>query len=315
MKHLAIALLIVSCATSKGERKNEKRNPSDDIQATYSAAVDRLKKDFIEDGWIVSRRDDGSTEHEGDSLIWTGIAMAALSCNDGQIFADRMRQMIEENNGALVRYEPLGEYAGGREISFDGATGLYYGLFQRFKRCEQDLQDWKPTWQKHLSFLKENNYRLHPNSNATVAPQFNSIRDYISYQLGIFAEPPSSWRYRTLEGMAMTWSSAVVESKQPCFRVHLAWLYMSFLDDADVMLESAYDGFCYATENAQMPVIDHWCGRFDITKWVEGFEFNRWEYENQRCASYEKPDGKGLQTPGLDLIFNIAFAYPEVLAD
>ena len=111
----------------------------------------------------------------------------------------------------------------------------------------------------------------------------------------------------------MTGSSAVVESKQPCFRVHLAWLYMAFLNDADVMLESAYNGFCYATEKAGLPIIDHWCERIDIDKWINNFEYNVYEYAHQRCPAWETPDAGSLAVPGLDLIFAISFAYPEVL--
>lgn len=308
-------LLLTACATDSGSRKNEKQDASEFVRTSYHQAVDRFTQNYFEDGWVVSRKQDGSTEHEGDSLIWTGLAMASLSCDSGRFISKRMAKMVADNSGALVRYEPLGEYAGGREISFDGATGLYYGLFNRLRRCPEDTDIWRDVWAEHLAFLVENNYRLHPNVDATVMPQFNSIRDYISFQLGILEDEPASWRYRTLEGMAMTWASAVTESKQPCFRVHLAWLYMSFLDDAGVLLDSAYTGFCYATEPAKLPIVDHWCNRISIEKWAKGFEFNKWEYENQRCPDWETPDAGSLKTPALDLIFNLAFAYPELLND
>jgi hypothetical protein len=313
VKNILIILILAACATNGGDRKNEKRNPSDDIQAAYSQAVDRLKNDFSENGWIVSRHQDGNTEHEGDSLIWTGLAMASLPCADGEMFSRRMARMIDENDGAMVRYEPLGEYAGGREISFDGATGLYFGIFQRIRQCPDEAQIWKATWQNHLTYLEENNWKLHPNADALVAPPFNVIRDYISYQLGLTDDIPSGVRLRSLEAAALTWSSAVIESKSSCFRVHLAFLYMLFLDDADLMLETAYDGFCYATEEADIPAIDHWCDRKNIDDWIKTFEYDLYEYRHQRCGGWEKPDGKSLKTPGLDLIFGIQLAYPEVL--
>jgi len=313
IKILLILLAIVACKTGEG-RKSEKTDPPVSVSDTYATAVDRLETDHLEDGWIVSRYQDGKPEHQGDALIWTGLALAALSCDRGAEIEDRMIRMLTDNGGSMVRYEPLGEYAGGREITFDGATGLYYGIFNRLKACGTH-DKWRKAWALHLDALDKNNYVLHPNTTAIVPPQFNTIRDYISFMMGVEKEP-GDIRYRALEAQAMTWASATVEAREPCFRVHLAFLYMSFVEDAGKMLESAHEGFCYATEHANLPIIDHWCARINIDDWIKEFEYNVWENRMQRCYAdgWEQPDGRpGLDTPALDLIFTIAFAYPEIL--
>lgn len=311
---LALLVLTFACATKGEVRQNEKKDPPAFVLDAYDKAANRLTPTFVQDGWIISRYTDGSTEHEGDSLIWTGLAMAALSCDRGAVFENRMIRMISENQGALVRYEPLGEYANGREVTFDGATGLYYGVFQRLRRCSTE-DKWREVWKKHIDYLAENDYVLHPNVNSVVMPQFNAMRDYVTFQLGL-GDEPEDWRYRALEAEANVWSSVVVESRQPCFRVHLAWLHLSFLEDSNNLLRSAAWGFCVATDEANVPLYDHWCGRRDIDEWVDEFEFDQWEYRHQRCHGddWETPDGRpNLRTPGLDLLFAIAFVYPEVL--
>lgn len=305
--------MFAGCQTGDG-RENEKNNPALSISDTYDAAVDRFTSNHLQDNWVVSRYKDGKEEHLGDSLIWTGIAMASLSCDVGAPLEDRMIKMMVDNNGALVRYEPLGEYANGNEVTFDGATGLYYGIFQRLRRCDTHLK-WGTPWMKHLEYLEANNYVLHPNVTAIVAPQFNSIRDYITSMLDQ-GDQPSDIRYRALEAEALTWSSLNIEDHRPCFPVHLSFLYLSFLEDSGNLLATAHEGFCYATANANLPIIDHWCGRIDIDDWVDDFKYNEWEYRHQRCAAedWESPDGwENLETPALDLLFGISFVYPEVL--
>lgn len=309
-------LLVIACASTGGERSNEKKSPSADIQAAYIEAVNRLTPLFVQNGWIVSRYEDGAPEHQGDSLIWTGLAMAALPCSIGDQFENRMIEMINDNDGALVRFEPLGEYANGREVTLDGATGLYYGVFQRLRNCKSH-EKWKAVWKKHVEYLEANDWVLHPNVTSTVIPEFNSIRDYISHELGL-GEPVDGYRYRTLEAMALGWTTATIESRSPCFRVHLSWLYLSFLEDSGNLLHSAHWGFCNATVEANVPLYDHWCGRRDIDKWVAEFVYDQWEMRNQRCHApdWETPDGRpNLMTPAIDLLFNISFAYPEVLND
>ena len=312
--YIIIFISALSCASSGSDRNEKRSDTPDDLQAIYDKAVDRLTTDYLEDNWVVSRDQDGSTEHEGDSLLWTGLAMASLSCEKGDAIENRMIQMFNSNSGAMVRYEPLGEYANGREITFDGATGLYYGVYQRLRNCNTH-DKWRDTWKQHTEYLKDNDYVLHPNVTATVLPQFNAIRDYISYMLDQ-GEEPSKARYRGLEAQAITWSSINIEARKPCFPVHLSFLYLSFLEDSDNLLAASHEAFCYATEEANLPIIDHWCARRDIIDCVENeFQYNQWEYRQQRCSAdnWETPDGNGLATPAIDLIFSIWFAYPEVV--
>lgn len=305
-------LLFSSCSTV--DERAKPKEPTDKIRATYLEAVDRLFASHLENNWVVSRYLDGDTEHEGDSLLWTGIAMASLPCELGDVIEDAMAATIRRNGGALVRYEPLGEYANGREITFDGATGLYFGIFNRLENCgDTAMARWRNVWGLHLDYLQRNDWRFHANADASMPPGFNVLRDYISHILGLGDKPVGS-RIRLLESEAAAWSVSVIESGKPCYPAHLSFLYMLFLEKSGDLLKGAADTFCYATEEASMPWIDHWCGRKDISKWVSVFEYDKWEYRHQRCGSHETPDGKPrLMTPALDLIAALAYAYPKLL--
>jgi hypothetical protein len=307
---IALLLLLFSC--THGNTKSKPEKPNDEIKAVYDIAVTRLLGNHLEDGWVVSRYEDGRLEHVGDSLIWSGIALAALPCDKGDAIELALTDMILMNEGGLTRFEPLPEeYLNGREISFDGAVGLYYGFLHRLTHCLGSRERLLPIIKSHLAYLRANSWLLNRNANATYTIGFSVLRDLLLHKAGL-GEKPQPSEFRTAEGLANIWSSGVIEAGQPCFRVHLAFLHLLAFESTGDLLEGARDTFCYATEEADIPLIDHWCGRKEIRKWADTYIYNEWEYRQQRCGKYETPDGRhGLDTPGLDLAFALAYAYPE----
>lgn len=302
MKILLIFLVLIGCTHQKPDPSEPGENF--DPKPLYDYYVDRLD-DFQEDGWIVSRKEDGSPEHQGDSLLWTGLAIGSLPCDEASDYAERMQDMIKENGGALVRFQPLGEYENGREISFDGATGLYYGILSHLLACNS-VGDWDLVWPIHTDYLSRNYGYLHPNVRVAVEPEFTVLPDMISHLLGRRGRPDSD-RIRALEAEATAWVYAVKVAKEPCFRIHLSWLYMKALEKTKELSARGKHLWCVASEGTDIPLVDHWCGRYPISDWK--FTENEWEYRHQRCGGWETPDGDGIKTPGLDLIIS----YKEVL--
>jgi hypothetical protein len=286
--------LCISCQPT--EDIEEPVAPDDfDGQASYDAAVSRLMA-FERDGWIVSLKD-GQPEHQGDSLLWTGIALGVLPCDKAEIFADALRSMLVDNSGYLVRYMPLPEeYMGGREVSFDGATGFYYGLAANLVRCGS-ADSWRDYWSLHNRRLPI----LHPNTpGVDVVPEFTVLQDYISHLLGQRGKPHKD-RVRILEKEIELWARAVVLQRASCYRIHLGWLYLRSMESLNVLSAKGKYKFCDATDGVGIPLIDHWCGRSHIAEW--NYVENDWEYRHQRCGAWETPDGKpGLETPGLDAV-------------
>lgn len=301
---ILLVILFISCA-----HDDESKPAKDDFDPNplYEHYVDRLMSDHLTDkGWIVSWTQDGQTEHEGEGLLWNGIALGTLPCDKAAFFSEQLRDMINRNTGALVRFEPLGEYANGREITFDGATGLYFGIVAYLVRCSDDLDKWAATWGLHDAYVQRNYGYLNVNTTIAIEPQFTVLPDLIGHMLGLRGEP-SSDRIRALELQVSTWAYLVKSAKEPCFRIHLGWLYLRALEHAGELSLSGRERFCRNTHGTDIPLIDHWCERQHISHWE--FKKNEWEHRHQRCGKWERPDGKGYRTPALDLIQ----AYSEVL--
>jgi len=293
MAVLLVLFLVLHCVGCT----NAKRDEPLDLSAKYTEVADRLPE-FTENGWIVSRNLEDGTEHEGDSLLWTALAMAALDCERAKPYAAHLADMITRNDGALVRYEPLGEYANGREISFDGATGLYYGILDNIVRCNAH-DFWGHPWSKHVEAVDRNKGRLHPNVEAFVGPEFTVLPHYIGFLLGRRSEPHGD-RIRILEAQVSAWAVGVISTKAACFRLHLGWLYLDSLQTMDALGGAGKASYCGGTTDAQIPLLDHWCGRRDMSDWFEDFKYDEWEMRWQRCGGWETPDGNGYRTPAID---------------
>jgi hypothetical protein len=302
VQFLLTLLFLVSCGSGK---QPEKEIPSLAIRAKYSVAVKRLADKFLEGGWVVARDINGNPEHVGEGLLWTGLWLAAAPCDDSALSDQMLREVIAALDGALVRYLPLGEYEGGREVTLDGALGLYRGVAERIERCGGGTL-WAPVIAAHLKYIEEHDQKFNANSKATLDREFTYVLDLLGYRLGVRGKP-STDRLRLLGGQVSAWAAAVVANKAAAYRVHLGFLT---LDSAEVMGEKVdWFSFCAASNGVDIPLIDNKCGRGDLKGWIEQFRFNEWEYRHQRSGKWEQPDGHGDETPGLDLITAIRAAY------
>lgn len=302
--------LLASCSHSNG---SDPKEPTEEIKTTYNMTVDRFLLNHLENGWVVSRYKNGEVEHEGDSLLWSGIALASLPCSKADPVENALIAMLDKNNGGLTRYEPLpDEYKNGREISFDGAVGFYFGVLSRIANCDSSKIRWVTSFKKHLDFLRDNDWHLNSASSEAYVPGFTALRDMVTFKLGL-GDKPSDQALRALESLANVWSSGVIESRSPCFRVHLSLLHLLGLELSGDLLGSSKDTFCYATEEVGIPFIDYWCGRITSDQVYNKFQFNKYEYQYQRC-NYESEDvAPDLETPALDLLFALSYMYPDLL--
>jgi len=311
LKNLSLILILtlsnlVACEKIFPKEKRE-RDPT--ISEIYNQAIDRLQG-MSENGWIVSRWDDGSTEHEGEALLWNGTLIANSSCEDSRPQFDRIMQTIEDRDGQLVRYTPLGEYENGRGLTNDGEFGLYYGMAGRIARCPDDRPRIREAWQRRQAYLDRNSGELYPGSGIRLVPGFSILVDIIEYSLDLRTRPTKD-RQRLLETEVIAWAAAVKIKKASCYRVNLSLIILESFEllGFPITNEGKYQ-FCAVTDGMDLPTVDHWCGRRHIADYVENFSYDEWEYRHQRCGAWETPDGKeGLETPGLDLIVAIWMGY------
>lgn len=302
---LALLTALLGC---KAHDKIDPLPRDETAEENYYGAYTRLLE-FREGGWIVSRRPDGRPQHVGDSLLWTGLAMAAVPCDAGDELERHLIEVIHRLDGGLVRYEPLGEYAGGREASLDGALGLYRGAAERIVACGRG-EAWGEALRTHLSFLERSGGRLHLGTTATLE-LFSALPEVVCHRSGDSRCHDTGIRNRrAMERAVGAWAWAVNAAKAAAFRVHLGWLVLTTLERTghDINPDNR-NAYCAATRGMGIAIVDHWCGRDGLKAWLDAFEFDRWEYAFQRAPAWESPDGDGDETPGLDYVLAIKEAY------
>lgn len=300
----------------KADDKIEAISPTASDRATYQMLSKRLVNDFTHGGFgVVSRKPDGQPEHLGEALIWGGTALWAIPCDDGRGLSASLASMIDDLEGAMIRVDPLGEYAGGREVTFDGAIGALLGIARRAVDCgEAEL--WQRPMFKMIKFQSEHGERLHPNVRAMMVGEFRYVRDLIAHRIGVRDLEPSSDRLRELEKIVSGWALAVQASHQTgkgsdaCYRVNLGLTGLLAVETLGKSISSeGRDALCQNSKGMDIPTVDHWCGRKPISNYLASYQTDLWEYRHQRCGSWESPDGDGNASHQLDRLVAFVFAH------
>lgn len=325
MTHLrAIAMCVVLAACAKADPRPDPIPAPEEIVGLRDYAVMRLLKDFVNPyGFIVSRprgwRDlpDGALDSKGnpanedrrgEGLIWAGVALASLPCADGDWIEQKMVGHILGESGALIRIWPLGEYEYGREVTLDGALGLYLGVAHRITKCGK-ADVWRDAMEAHKDYREESQGGLHPNSDARLDLGFDYPLELALHKLGLRSHPHRDVLH-LLETTVSSWAWGVKRARAACYRVNLGLIALETVEALGGKIsDRGRNAFCAATDGMDIPTVDHWCGRGDLAGWVHAFDFDVWEMRHQRCGAWETPDANGLETPGLDLLRAIALAY------
>lgn len=272
----AIIFALVVTACGKADPERPPAVPSDHVAALVEEAETRILSMSDPVGWVVSRWvEDGRVEHTGDSVLFTGIALGASSCETGDVHEAALLAMLQETGGTVYRHPSQRE----RQPSLDSHLGLWWGISERVERCPASRDKWASAMAHHKPL--------------NVPGVFDVVLDALFHKLGL-APAPSSGSLRDLEVVMAGWAHLVVATRSAGYRIHLGLLALETAG-------AGRDAFCGATEGAGLLTVDHFCGRDDLQAFVSGFEWNQYEYRFQR-AHWESPDGKeGLDTPGLDL--------------
>lgn len=250
---------------------------------TFDEVADRVIG-MMDNGWVVSRWDGTQEAYgQGDSLIFTGIALGVLDCARAKAPEDALLKMLTENHGALERHPSLPN-----DWSLDGALGLYYGISTHVKKCPGSVESWRAVWPEHMAAV-------------TLPPYFWAVQHQVAADLGLEAQPTAEDR-GALGAELAGWGLAVVSQRAAAYRLHLAFLAFSVVD-----APKGKDNFCQAVAEAKMPLLEHFCGRSGLSDWVAAFQYDVWQYAHQRSPVWEgTPDGRpGLHQPGLDYLIAV----------
>jgi len=299
------AITILSCQKPKEKDPEKYLLPPSNVseyEGKYKEIKERLFDRFLSDGYVISRLND-TPYHLGDSLLWTGILLASLDCEEVEKSFNGLTRSLDEHDGFFVRFLPLpAEYVGGREVSWDGEVGAMFGWASLWRRCPSFHSQLREYWEKHKNSV-ENANELYPDTDARLVSGFRVPFDSISNKLG-FNSNVSNIRMATLGFIMDRWTKLIVATKASCYRIHLMTITALTQDLIDRPIPSLWKNrFCNNTNGLGLELTDLYCNRSNFKEFFEEFEYNRWEYKHQRCRQWETPDSKeGLETPAIDYL-------------
>lgn len=269
------------------------QTPSELATIKRAHAAARLPN-FLDRGFVVSRLN-GEAKHQGDSLLFSGLAMYALTREEGQPIADAMLKMLEDLDGGVYRHPDLKD----AEPSLDGLLGLYRGIIKRINFYGEAA-----TWAK---------YMVHHNSRvaASLPAEFNLVADTLAFKLGL-REEPDMRRLHTLAVEVTEWARIVIGAKRACYRVHLGLLALQNMEEMGYPVrDDDRAAFAAVTQGAKLVTVDNYAGRPGLEDFLTNFAYNTWQFFPQRCPSWEKNDGDGMEHPAVDFLVGYSDLYGE----
>lgn len=266
---------------------------------------DRLNRDFLEGGYVVSRAPDGSVEHVGDSALWSAIAMGSMDCAASQHIEDALVDSVHKNGGRWIRFEPLPANYVGNETSRDMEVGATFGFAMRSLNCPRSYNRLKNAWKAHRDFVLDHGGKLHEGSNwnFVMTPGFRFVWDLVSHHFGLNSKPSSS-DVRLFESAIVAGVKGITARKDSCYPIHLSTLQAITADKLGMsIIELAKREFCSDTRGLGLPLTDWFCGRGGVEDYLKNFKTDEWEYRHQRCTTWESPDvDPGERTPATDFL-------------
>jgi hypothetical protein len=254
-----------------------------------ASLVDRQGQFLGEGGMIIGWNHDRDRPYgEGDSLLFTGIAMATLGCDYSNSLFPAWEKMISQY-GTFVRYLPLGNYEKDNPASLDGWLGVAYGFVVSSKECPGLKNKLSSVWSRAVSKLSKTRPYLYKKTDRwTMDPVIFGLMVLVDDYLK--GKKQSSWRAPALVAYANSWTKATVLAKHHCFRIHLATLIFLTLEEMGYKTSKIL--YCKASKSADIPLSDFICKNPRYLDFLKNYKPNEWEYRHQRCGSWEKPDGK-----------------------
>lgn len=303
MKLLTAFLFFVACHRALPE-PSPIADPPQSVAAQWQTAQARLSA-FAPGGFVVSLAPDQTPKNQGDSLIWTGVALASMDCKHGAPLSAALQKMVQTLNGGLWRHPTIPA-----DVSLDGALGFYLGVAHRISACSEG-DAWKPYLTLHHAIAP----MLNAEAGVKLEEPYPAVQDAVLHLVGL-ADYPDAIRIGALADASVAFAKAPGEAhttgigSDACYRAHLALLTLQIIEATGGKVPAAArDGFCAATAKYDLPTADHYCGRGDLAGWDAGFVHDQWQYRHQRCPAWESPDGDGDTQPGVDLLRGLVDAY------
>lgn len=281
MLKFLLIFLLVSC----GAKKDDKKLSADpDLAKKRSELLVRFEN-YLDEGWVIGKVN-GKKDKLGDSLIWTGLALAGLECDRAKWVLEKLTEESQARGGGLPRHYSFPKVTN----TIDGYVGLHYGLVRYAKKCK-DLKNasklYDLTRDSYRELLTESLYYVIDRGDAYFRKDVAAI---------------STTNGEALFDTAITgWAVGIVSAKQACYKLHLASLMAAFVEETGAGVNSK--AFCEASKKADLPFTDAYCGRRNAAKeFLINFKYDQWENRNQRCPAWESEDNANNKFGGIDFL-------------
>ena len=286
-------ILAISCG-----KKSSKIDPDNNVPGDNRYYENRIVT-FLENGFVVSKGKNGELHDQGDSLLFTGLLLGALPCEQIQTILDAFERMQDHFNGFLVRIDPLpDEYLRDENfISRDGASGALYGLIRASKRCPESssrisliLSKWEDAVGDSLL--------LHPKSKAIITPSFK-VFWRLAHGKGI-----NTLEYELYMASTLITAKLIEDNKSACYPIHLETIQnLVFEIKGRPILRVDKDKWCAITKDMGLMLTDWYCDRHtdQLKLWMKNPEISPNVYMHQRCT-WESPDGVDILSPRVDYL-------------
>lgn len=273
------------------------------VQEGLAAAVPLR---FVEGGYVAPRRG-GAVDIEGDSLLWTGLAIGTLPCGAAAALVATLDRSTTARGGALLRYDldpdgPIDPRLVGDENTRDGFIGAIFGLTSAARRCPELADTIGELWRRIARFVDDEGHgALYPgNLHALVTPGMRFLLDLASHALAGGARP-SGEALLAFEAGEIPDALRITVGHAACYPLHLAALgFAVAAREGRPIHRAVFEGWCGATAGTDIPMIDWMCRRAAARTWLVA-EPDGYEHRHQRCSPWESPDlDAGEESPRVD---------------
>lgn len=303
-KWALIAVVAIACAKEHKKPEETQEAIRGDLPDAASVsewddsrARAQLLSHFVTNGYVHTRRH-GEADDIGDAGTFTGIAMAALDCEEGRPLFDAVLGNIKLNNGLLTRFEP--KPSPDDLSSRDVVVGTLFGLSVRARRCPSDKEKIAEVWPLHRAYVLALGGKLYPGAgpDKSMTDNLQWLWDEMSRYLGVPVDGPGKGKFE----VALTaTTTAIREQKAACYPIHLQTLQALTAYALGSPISSfARLSFCTAAKGTQLALTEWYCERGG---WRDFFNAPvRVKYEHQRCPRWEDENLDGVEVNDLDRI-------------
>lgn len=276
--------------------------------AEQTAAMQGRLREYLDAGFVITRRGEEVLDR-GDAALWTGLAVAALDCDQGRPLFDALAADIVDHGGRIHRHPALDE----EDTSRDMLIGAMFGLVQRWNHCPDDQPRIREVWAAHVAYVEGlGDGRLYP--GAGPGKQINGglfwLWDKVSLYFGVRAAEPRVGKGK-FEGDLIGTATGIVALKQACYPLNLNMLeqYISVAVGSPVG-SGTRAAWCGVTRGTGIPMLEWYCERESAVQYLATYTTD-WTYRHQRCKWEDEDHDK--QGPGVDYLLMQALASRTIL--